>query len=387
MFRTDPESERHRGLSFILVPLDAPGITVRPIEKLNRKAAFAEVFFDDARVPSRTGWATRAKGWSVAMATAGFERGLMLRSPARFQNTARKLVELYRDERLGPADPRCAGMRRGALLDGRRGLHPQHLSDRVAPDGRRQDRRRGEPEQDLLVRARPAHARDGARAAGPRAELLPGAPAAERRRRAGSTATSSPCRVPSTPAPTRSSATSSPSESSACRGSSAWISSSAKTSAAPADDVRDFLVGRVHTRSRFRARALGDGPTGTLAGVLGPSSRRSGCPVCWSPEDHGGLGPGRDRSAVLVLLEKPAGPPSPSPSSSTAAVGAPLLHGARARRPRPHSGWPEDRRGRGRDRGRAAHARPSSVRCARRRPAHPSRGRCAACRRRRGRHA
>ena len=37
------------------------------------------------------------KGWSVAMATAGFERGLMLRSPARFQNTARKLVELYRE--------------------------------------------------------------------------------------------------------------------------------------------------------------------------------------------------------------------------------------------------------------------------------------------------
>ena len=51
MFRTDPESQRHRGLSFILAPLDAQGVTVRPIEKLNGKKAFAEVFFDDARVP------------------------------------------------------------------------------------------------------------------------------------------------------------------------------------------------------------------------------------------------------------------------------------------------------------------------------------------------
>ena len=51
MFRTDPESERHHGLTFLLVPLDTPGITVRPIEKLNGKTAFAEIFFDDARVP------------------------------------------------------------------------------------------------------------------------------------------------------------------------------------------------------------------------------------------------------------------------------------------------------------------------------------------------
>ena len=97
MFRTDPASERHRGLSFLLVPLDAPGVTVRPIEKLNHKAAFAEVFFDDARVPVSSLLGEEGKGWSVAMATAGFERGLMLRSPARFQSTAAKLVELYRE--------------------------------------------------------------------------------------------------------------------------------------------------------------------------------------------------------------------------------------------------------------------------------------------------
>jgi len=97
MFRTDPDSERHRGLTFILVPLDAPGVTVRPIEQLDGEAGFAEVFLDDVRVPLANQLGERDQGWNVAMATAGFERGLMLRSPARFQNTARKLVELYRE--------------------------------------------------------------------------------------------------------------------------------------------------------------------------------------------------------------------------------------------------------------------------------------------------
>jgi hypothetical protein len=110
MFRTDPESQRHRGLSFILVPLDTPGVTVRPIEKLNGKAAFAEVFFDDARVPVGNLLGEEGQGWNVAMATAGFERGLMLRSPARFQNTARKLVELYR-EVAGRGDPISPALR------------------------------------------------------------------------------------------------------------------------------------------------------------------------------------------------------------------------------------------------------------------------------------
>jgi len=104
LFRSDPDSERHRGLSFLLVPLDAPGVTVRPIEKLNGKAAFAEVFFDDARVPVRNRLGEEGQGWPVAMSTAGFERGLMLRSPARFQRTAQKLVELYRAN-AGDCDP------------------------------------------------------------------------------------------------------------------------------------------------------------------------------------------------------------------------------------------------------------------------------------------
>jgi alkylation response protein AidB-like acyl-CoA dehydrogenase len=96
LFRSDPDSERHHGLTFLLVPLDAPGVTVRPIAQLDGETGFAEVFFDDVRVPAENRLGDEGAGWSVAMATAGFERGLMLRSPARFQSTAQKLVSLYR---------------------------------------------------------------------------------------------------------------------------------------------------------------------------------------------------------------------------------------------------------------------------------------------------
>ena len=99
MFRTDPESERHRGLTFILVPLDSPGITVRPIPQLDGLPGFAEIFFDNVEVAVENRLGDEGAGWSVAMATAGFERGLMLRSPARFQETAKRLVQLYVENR------------------------------------------------------------------------------------------------------------------------------------------------------------------------------------------------------------------------------------------------------------------------------------------------
>jgi alkylation response protein AidB-like acyl-CoA dehydrogenase len=96
MFRTDPESKRHKGLTFILFDLNAPGITRRPIRQLHGDTGFAELFFDEVRVPVENCLAGEGEGWNVAMATAGFERGLMLRSPGRFQATAKRLVDLYR---------------------------------------------------------------------------------------------------------------------------------------------------------------------------------------------------------------------------------------------------------------------------------------------------
>ncbi len=106
LFRTDPNSQRHHGLTFLLMPLKTPGITIRPIKQLNGLPGFAEIFFDDVKVPVENRIGEEGAGWSIAMATAGFERGLMLRSPARFQQTARQLVELYRRHRdEADADP------------------------------------------------------------------------------------------------------------------------------------------------------------------------------------------------------------------------------------------------------------------------------------------
>ena len=118
MFRTDPESERHRGLTFILVPLNSPGITVRPIPQLDGLPGFAEIFFDNVEVGIENRLGDEGAGWSVAMATAGFERGLMLRSPARFQETARRLVELYSANRASAdCDPAVKDAVLGAYLD------------------------------------------------------------------------------------------------------------------------------------------------------------------------------------------------------------------------------------------------------------------------------
>jgi hypothetical protein len=101
LFRTDPEAERHRGLSYLLVPLDAPGVAVRGFGRLDGDEGFAEVFFDgaflaDDAIPGGVLLGEEGAGWAVAMATTGSERGLTLRSPGRFLATADRLVDLYR---------------------------------------------------------------------------------------------------------------------------------------------------------------------------------------------------------------------------------------------------------------------------------------------------
>ena len=95
LFRSDPESERHRGLTYFLVPLDAPGVTVRPIPQLDGETGFAEVFFEDVEVAADQVLGEVGNGWGVAMSTAGSERGMSLRSPARYTVAAEKLVALY----------------------------------------------------------------------------------------------------------------------------------------------------------------------------------------------------------------------------------------------------------------------------------------------------
>ena len=97
LFRSDPDSERHKGLTYFLVPLDADGVTVRGFGRLDGDEGFAEVFFEEAFVDEDAVLGGVNQGWSVAMATTGSERGLTLRSPGRFMATAARLLDLYRD--------------------------------------------------------------------------------------------------------------------------------------------------------------------------------------------------------------------------------------------------------------------------------------------------
>jgi alkylation response protein AidB-like acyl-CoA dehydrogenase len=98
LFR-EPGSERHKGMSLILFPLGAEGVTRRPIARMDGELVFAEVFLDNVRVPATDRLGDEGQGWAVCMATAGFERGLLLRSPARYQVGVSRLIALYEERK------------------------------------------------------------------------------------------------------------------------------------------------------------------------------------------------------------------------------------------------------------------------------------------------
>ncbi len=97
LFRSDPQAQRHSGLTYFLFPLDAEGVTVRPIAQLDGEPGFAEIFLSDVFVPDADVLGAPGDGWRVAMSTAGNERGLSLRSPGRFCAAADRLVDLWRE--------------------------------------------------------------------------------------------------------------------------------------------------------------------------------------------------------------------------------------------------------------------------------------------------
>ncbi|MEU6478229.1 acyl-CoA dehydrogenase family protein [Streptomyces sp. NPDC047017] len=104
LFRSDRDADRpHRGLTYVMFPLDAEGVTVRPIGRLDGKPAFAELFLDGVFVPDEDVIGEPGQGWRVAMSTAGNERGLTLRSPGRFTAAAGRLATLWRSA-ADPAD-------------------------------------------------------------------------------------------------------------------------------------------------------------------------------------------------------------------------------------------------------------------------------------------
>jgi alkylation response protein AidB-like acyl-CoA dehydrogenase len=86
--RTNPEAARHRGLSLLLVPLDQPGIVVRPLHTMTGEAEFNEVFFEDATCDEADVLGAVGSGWTVVLTLLGLERG----------EAAATLATMYRDD-------------------------------------------------------------------------------------------------------------------------------------------------------------------------------------------------------------------------------------------------------------------------------------------------
>jgi alkylation response protein AidB-like acyl-CoA dehydrogenase len=101
--RTEPGLARHKGLSYLLVPMDQPGIEVRPITQLTRTSEFNEVFFDGARTRADHVVGDVGDGWRVALATLAFERGVgVLGHQLSFRRELERLFELARS--VGASD-------------------------------------------------------------------------------------------------------------------------------------------------------------------------------------------------------------------------------------------------------------------------------------------
>jgi len=98
LIRTDPDSPKHKGITWVMFPMDTPGIEIRPINTIAGTSEFSEVFFDEARVPVANRVGLENDGWRVAMVTFGFERGTAFVSD--LVETDRLISELVRLARL-----------------------------------------------------------------------------------------------------------------------------------------------------------------------------------------------------------------------------------------------------------------------------------------------
>jgi alkylation response protein AidB-like acyl-CoA dehydrogenase len=115
LIRTEPGESKHGGLSYVLIPMDTPGIEVRPLGTMTGRAEFNEVFFTDVRVPQANVVGARGEGWKIANTTLKHERN-MLASSGMLESAFARLVELMKSETLG----------------GRRAIDDPVLRDRLA---------------------------------------------------------------------------------------------------------------------------------------------------------------------------------------------------------------------------------------------------------------
>ena len=101
--RTAPEAPKHKGITFLLCPMDQPGVEVRPIKMISGESEFNEVFFTDARTPKDNVIGEVNGGWAVAMTLLGYERGEAAAvAPIRFRDELDRLMALAKER--GKAD-------------------------------------------------------------------------------------------------------------------------------------------------------------------------------------------------------------------------------------------------------------------------------------------
>jgi alkylation response protein AidB-like acyl-CoA dehydrogenase len=96
LFRTEPDAKKHAGISYLLVPMDSPGIEVRPLREMSGGYEFNEVFLTDVRIPAENIVGVRGQGWQVSRATLVHERNL-IGNPFMMREAFNDLVELARN--------------------------------------------------------------------------------------------------------------------------------------------------------------------------------------------------------------------------------------------------------------------------------------------------
>jgi alkylation response protein AidB-like acyl-CoA dehydrogenase len=101
LVRTDPEVPKHKGLSYLIVDMHSPGVSARPLVQMTGEAEFAELFFDDVRVPMENLVGSLNQGWMVALTTLMHERGTLSFSViVTFEQRLQALIELSRTSTL-----------------------------------------------------------------------------------------------------------------------------------------------------------------------------------------------------------------------------------------------------------------------------------------------
>ena len=99
LVRTEPDAPKHAGISYLLIPMDTPGIEIRPLVDMTLKPGFNEVFFTGVKIPQGNIIGKRGEGWAVANATLGHERG-SLAPPDATMNRVNMLMDLMKKETL-----------------------------------------------------------------------------------------------------------------------------------------------------------------------------------------------------------------------------------------------------------------------------------------------